>query len=509
MPGNKSVHKTIKLLFASSEVQPLVKTGGLADVCGSLPIALDSIRMTDRSRPTSSGRAARAVDIRVILPGYRSALDQMTNLRPLAWIKGTGAKGPVRLLEGKLPDTRVKVWLIDAPEYFDRDGKPYTDTHGKDWPDNALRYTIFSRAVTSLALGHVDVGWQPDLVHCHDWQTGLVPALLSLHHDRPATVFTIHNLAYQGVYSAAEFQTLGLPPALWTVSGLEYHGMMSFLKGGLAYADWLNTVSPTYAQEICTTDYGFGLEGLLNHRRNRLTGIMNGVDYKTWDPAFDPLISKTYTIRTFPNKLANKDALQQIMGLPRLPEIPVFGVVSRLVWQKGIDLIIEILPKLIQHNAQIVVLGSGEHDMHKQLESLAKAYPNNLAVRIGYDESLAHQIEAGADMFLMPSRYEPCGLNQIYSLRYGTVPIVRRTGGLADSVIDVSDRNFSSATGFMFADGFANALFSAVERALTLYQQPEKWRQLAVQGMKQDFSWEKSALKYIELYNKALESRDG
>jgi len=499
------VQKSIKVLFASSEVHPLVKTGGLADVCGSLPIALEEQLIKQSAIPTASGRAARAVDIRVILPGYRSALEQMQNLKPVAWLHRTGAEGPVRVVEGKLPGTKVKVWLVDAPNYFDRDGQPYTDEQGNDWPDNALRYSIFSRAVTALAMGQADLNWKPDIVHCHDWQTGLIPALLSTYPNHPRSLFTIHNLAYQGVYSAAEFQALGLPPSLWSLGGLEYHGMLAFIKGGLSYADWLNTVSPTYAEEICTPDYGFGLDGLLNHRHDRLVGILNGVDYNTWDPRFDPLIAKTYTVRTFANKAVNKQALQESLSLPVKPDTPLLGVVSRLVWQKGIDMIIEILPQLFKQNIQLAVLGSGEQAMQDQLLDLAAQYPDKLHVTIGYNESLAHQIEAGADMFMMPSRYEPCGLNQIYSLRYGTVPIVRQTGGLADTVIDADTEDFSQATGFVFHDGFGYALQEAIQRALDLYKDKARWQRLAVQGMKKDYSWQRSALEYIDLYKKALE----
>ncbi len=482
----------LKVLFAVSEANPLIKTGGLADFAGSLPVALQELRY----------------DVRLVLPAYRAVLAQARAWREVARLDLPGYKA-VRILEGVLPGTRIICWLVDAPVLFDRPGGPYADQSGHDWPDNAARFTLFARAVVQLAMGEAGLKWRAGMVHCNDWQTGLVPALLSREAERPATLFTIHNLAYQGLVPASQFQTLKLPAALWAHDGLEFHGQLSFIKGGLMYADRINTVSPTYAKEITTPALGYGLEGLLNHRAAHLSGILNGVDYRIWDPGHDPLMAENYTPANLVRKAANKHWLQQHRALPVQERIPLIGMVGRLVEQKGIDLLLAALPQLMKLPLQLVLLGSGARHFEDVLQDWARRYPERLSVHIGYSEELAHRIEAGADMFLMPSRFEPCGLNQLYSLRYGTVPIVRRTGGLADTVVHASADNLQSdlATGIVFEEPSGAALVTAVRRALELFARPAEWRALMLAGMRQDYSWDASARRYGALYQQAMMDR--
>lgn len=478
-----------KILFVSSEAHPLIKTGGLGDVSASLPAALKRLRHS----------------VRLVLPAYPQALARTDKLKTIATLHVAGVRVPVNIHEGRMPDTRVTVWLVDIPGYFDRPGNPYLGEDGRDWPDNPARFTAFCRVVVELAMDRAGLGWRPDVVHCNDWQTGLVPALLVREHARPASVFTIHNLAYQGLFTWDDFLSLGLPADLWHMDAMEFHHRFSFIKGGLVFADWLTTVSPTYAREICEPELGYGLDGLLRHRGERLTGILNGADYDIWNPAQDPLIPHAYGAETLRHKCANKAALQELFGLPVTAEKPLVGFVGRMVEQKGIDLILRVLPALAEKGAQAVVLGAGEQVFENELRTLADRFPQAIGYHIGYDEARAHLVEAGADMFLMPSRFEPCGLNQIYSLRYGTPPIVRRTGGLADTVVDATPEalNDGSATGFLFDEVSPEAVLNAFERALTLYRKPKAWKRLMVAGMAQDFSWEASARRYLEIYTRA------
>ena len=480
------------ILFASSEAHPLIKTGGLADVSGSLPRAIRNSKQ----------------EIRLILPAYPAAVEAAGPLKAVATLEVTGASSPVRLLQGRLPHTRVRLYLVDCPEYFDRKGGPYSQPDGTDWPDNADRFALFSRVACEIAMNRAGLDWQPQLVHCNDWQTGLVPALLSLEATRPATLFTIHNLAYQGLFDRQAFERLGLPHEWWSMEALEFHGHLSFIKGGLVFADWINTVSPRYAEEICTPQFGCGLEGLLTHRKSQLSGILNGVDYRVWSPSRDPLIARRYSARTLRLKLENKRVLQTAFGLPDDPFVPVFAHVGRLVDQKGIDLILELLPELLQRHLQLVILGTGQPELEAALRKAGKQHPERVGVRIEYDEALSHQLEAGADAFLMPSRFEPCGLNQLYSLRYGTPPVVNNTGGLADSVTDASEASLAAgtATGFVFNRPEPQPLLDAIDRALALYAEPDRWKQLMQTGMQQDFSWTRSAAAYLDLYS-ALVSR--
>lgn len=489
---NFSGEKTpLKILFAASEAQPLIKTGGLADVAGSLPQALQQLNN----------------DVRLIMPAYPEVVEKAIPLKTLTTLQLTGHSEPVRLLSGTLPN-HLPLYLVDAPGLFDRRGNPYVSPSGNDWADNPQRFSLFCRTIARVAMDRTGLNWQPDLVHCNDWQTGLVPPLLATEGNRPATLFTIHNLAYQGVYDQATFNKLHLPTKLWSHDGLEFHNNLSFIKGGLAFSDWLNTVSPTYAHEICSPAFGYGLEGLLQHRKDRLAGILNGIDHQAWDPAGDTHIHQHFDSRAFNLKGINKTLLQKEMGLPQDEDAMLFGYIGRLVEQKGVDLILDILPRLAElENTQVILLGSGSHDLEQALREAQQQYPQMVATYIGYDEPLAHRIEAGADCFLMPSRFEPCGLNQLYSLRYGTVPIVRRTGGLADTVTDANPRTLldGSATGFVFDNPTATDLWEAIERAIQFYNRPKTWwHKLAINGMQQDFSWKVSANHYIDLYRKAI-----
>lgn len=477
-----------KILFVSSEAHPLMKTGGLGDVSGSLPAALKRLRHT----------------VRLVLPAYQQITARAGKLKAIATLQIAGVTEPVRILEGMMPDSRVKLWLVDAPRCFERPGNPYLDADGRDWPDNAERFAAFCRVAVELAMDRAGLNWRPDVVHCNDWQTGLVPALLAREQGRPGTVFTVHNLAYQGLFPWDHFAALGLPADLWHMERMEFHNHFSFIKGGLVFADQITTVSPTYAREITGPDLGYGLDGLLRHRADRLSGILNGADYDVWNPQHDPLIPHTYSASDLHGKRLNKAALQERFNLPPADR-PLIGLVGRMVEQKGIDLLLAALPALMKEKVQLAVVGTGDKHFEAELCAQAKRYPDSIGYHIGYDEERAHLVEAGADMFLMPSRFEPCGLNQIYSLRYGTPPIVRRTGGLADTVVDATAETLSAgkATGFVFDEPTPEAMLGAVRRALALYRQPKHWQQLVTAAMAQDFSWDASARQYLQIYAKA------
>jgi len=473
----------MKLLFVASEAYPLVKTGGLGDVAYSLPRALHQ----------------KGADVRLLLPGYRSLLGKLGQFKILGWLALRGAERmhSVRILETQHPAFPFPVWIADCPALFDRPGNPYVQPEGYDWGDNAERFTVFARAATELACDALALGWKPEVVHAHDWQTGLVPAFLDGLEHRPKRIFTIHNLAYNGRFSQAEFTRLQLPSHWWSPEGAEFYGNLSMLKAGIVYADAVTTVSPTYAREICTPAFGYGLEGLLLSRHYKLHGILNGVDSEEWNPAADPHLAATYSSAQIqPGKHENKIALLKHF-LHRLTkkhqEAPLIGMVSRLVEQKGVDLVLGAIPTLLaETDANFVLVGAGNHYYEQHLRELAVNYPKRVFVHIGYDESLAHLLEAGADMFLMPSRFEPCGLNQMYSLHYGTPPVVYHTGGLADTVNDTN--------GFVFYEPTVSGLLGVIRQALHRYAQPEDWLALQLAGMQQDLGWDSSAAKYLTLY---------
>ena len=473
-----------KVLFVTSEIYPLIKTGGLADVSSALPSALKELD----------------VDIRVMVPGYPAVLRA---IKPTSAFKFEKLGIAAKLISARYVEFNFPLYVVDADIYA-REGNPYQDESKTDFADNALRFGLLCHAAAMMATGIPKV-WQPDVVHCNDWQTGLVPALLRYADAKTvATVMTIHNLAFQGVFPAAVTFRLGLPKESFTMEGVEYYGQLSFLKAGLYFADRITTVSPGYAEEIQSVEFGCGLYGLLQARRNKLQGILNGIDSKVWDPEKDLHIAERYDVHSLDKKIKNKQALQQRFNLQNNGML--FGVVSRLTAQKGLDLVLAVAPALIAKGAQLVVLGSGDASLQQAFVALAKNHPGSVGIEHTYDEALAHRIEAGADSFLMPSRFEPCGLNQMYSMRYGTPPIARATGGLKDTVIDATEQTIrdGSATGFVFNNSTSTELWLALERAFFIYAQPQLWRQLQINGMRRDFSWQHSALRYLDLYKELI-----
>jgi starch synthase len=474
----------MRILHVASEVAPYAKTGGLADVLGALPRAL----------------AALGHEVTVVAPRYRTIVPERfglaRRLRGLAAPLGSDTVA-VGVYEGQSPSTpRVRVFLIDHPPSFDRDGL-YGDQHG-DFADNARRFGLLASSALALC---AEFGCWPDVVHGHDWQAG--PAILLAKRQwgdlpRPRTVFTIHNLAFQGLFPESVIDELGFGRDYYNPEGFEYWGQVSFLKMGIALADKLSTVSPTYSREIQTVDQGVGFEGLLRAKSDRLSGILNGADYDIWNPEKDILIAANYSAERLAGKHLCKAALQRELGLPVRADVPLLGSVSRFTDQKGFDLILAALPSLLEDDMQYVVLGTGEPAIERGLRELAARVPKKLAVRIAYDEGLAHRIEAGCDLFVMPSRFEPCGLNQMYSLRYGTPPIVRATGGLEDTIVDFDARS-RSGTGFKFARYDAAALGEAWRRALAAYRSAD-FPSLMKRAMAQDFSWQRAAEAYTRLY---------
>ncbi|MGB1090815.1 MAG: glycogen synthase GlgA [Oceanobacter sp.] len=487
----------MNILFATSEVHPIIKTGGLADVSGGLPNAY----------------AELGHDVRLVLPGYQVVWEKLNDVHIVVEfdLYVSGRHHPVVIKQARCTGLNVLLWVVDIPDLYDRPGNPYLDDNGGDWWDNGERFGLFSRIVAELAMDVHGIGWRADLVQANDWQTGLVPAYLGEYSDsRPATIFTIHNMAYQGNFPHSLYQFLELPWHWWrSEGGLEFHGQMSMLKAGIEMADWVTTVSPTYAEEITRPEFAYGLEGVLARRKDqgRLVGVLNGIEASVWNPAKDPLIAKNYSAEQdcASGKAENKQALLNFFGLHESEidlDLPVVGLVGRLVWQKGIDLVLDLIPSLVeQTNVQFVILGSGDRVHHESLQQLAIRYPKRVLVHLGYSERLAHLVEAGSDMFLMPSRFEPCGLNQIYSLLYGTPPIVHCTGGLADTVVNATEENLASgaATGFVFYDPSHHALESTVKHALYLYGRKSSWQKLQKQGMQQAFGWTESAHRYLAL----------
>jgi starch synthase len=458
-----------RVLFVAPECAPLTKTGGLGDVAAALPAALRSL----------------GVDVRVLLPAY-GALPG----RELAAVEVLGRK--CRILESKLP-SGVPLYLLDCPELYVRNGGPYQTGEGEDWPDNALRFGVLSRAAALLGGAASPLGWRPGVVHCNDWPTALTPVYLEREADAAASLLTVHNLAFQGLFEPSALPALELPQSDFSVERLEFYGRLSFLKGGLACADAVTTVSPTYAGEIQTEALGCGLDGLLRQRRDDLYGILNGIDTAIWDPAGDALIAAPYDAATLDAKRANKAALQRRMQLRVDEGVPLLGMVGRLTHQKGIDLVLAAAEDLAGLPAQLVVLGKGDRAHEHALAALAARHPGNVAVAAGFNEELAHLIEAGADLFLMPSRFEPCGLNQMYSQRYGTPPVAHATGGLSDTIAD-------GETGFLFDRPERAALLAAVRRALAARSEPRRWREIQRAGMARDFSWTEPARRYADLY---------
>jgi starch synthase len=483
----------LRVLFATSEAYPLIKTGGLADVSGALPKAISQLKQF-------SG------DIKILIPGYSAVLSKLKSPQIGAKIEVLGHA--CTLITGKMPDSGLSVIAIQNAHLYERADSPYNDENGVDWVDNALRFGVLSRVASLLCSKNSPItDWQPDLIQCNDWQTGLAPAYMKLV-DKSTTksILSIHNLAFQGCFDANWMKPLELPVENFQINGFEYYGQISFLKAGLFYADKLSTVSPTYAQEIQTATFGFGLQGLLQARKSDLTGILNGIDTHEWNPASDIHLTKNYSDKRITGKKAVKQALQQQLGLQIDADAPLLGVVSRLTYQKGLDLLPAIMPKLIKMGCQFAILGSGDKTLEASFSTLAERFPTQVAMNTGYHEHLSHNIMAGCDMFVMPSRFEPCGLNQLYGLAYGTPPIVSLTGGLADSVCDTNTLSLkhNTATGFVVKNVTSASLLVTIERAIKIWHDKKTWRKIQRNGMQRNISWDSSAIDYLALYENTL-----
>ena len=479
----------MRVLFATSEVFPLIKTGGLADVSGSLPTALQNL----------------GVDIRILMPGYPAVLNKLTNLQAIATFDNLPVIHNAALMMGTIAETQVKVMVIKSAHLYEREGGPYADANGLEWLDNPVRFGILSKVAAILSGPNSPItDWQPDIVHCNDWQTGLTPAYMKLvEHSQAKSIISLHNMAFQGCYAPGWLSTLALPSTNFTIEGFEYHGQLSFLKAGIFYANAVTTVSPSYAKEIQTAAFGFGLEGLLSKRGNEIQGILNGIETDEWNPEADPHLVKNYSATTLAGKKLVKAALQEKLGLHIDASAPLLGVVSRLTHQKGLDMLVPILQELVDTGCQLALLGSGESALENAFRALAVSNPTKVNVTIGYNEPLSHQIMAGCDMFIMPSRFEPCGLNQLYGLAYGTPPIVNATGGLADSVVDTNIITFKNKTanGFVMSEASPTSLLSCIKQALNVFNNDANaWKQIQKNGMTQNLSWDKSALEYLAVY---------
>jgi starch synthase len=482
----------LRVLQVAAEVFPWVKTGGLGDVVAALPPAL----------------ARGGADVRLLLPGYTPLLDALENSRVVAHLGSTFGAATVDLRRGRLPGLDLPVYLIDSPYLFDRPGNPYLAPDRSDWPDNPRRFGLLGWVAAHLGCGDVDRDWRADVVHAHDWHAGLACAHLALHPGpRPASVFTVHNLAFVGEFEPLQLTELQLPRSTFAPEGLEFHGKGSFMKAGLYYADQLTTVSPTYAQEIQTSSFGCGFEGLLTRRAPVLAGILNGVDTTVWNPATDPHIDARFDRDDLAGKAKVKAALQRSLGLRVDPAQLLVGVVTRLAYQKGVDLLVQSMRGLAGEGVQLALLGSGDPQIERDLTQLARQLPQAVSISFGYDDALSHRIIAGADVVAVPSRYEPCGLTQLYGLRYGSAPVVHAVGGLADTVVDASEANLQAdrATGFTFVNATEAALHAALHRAQRLYADAPRWQQLMRRAMAQDFSWNEAAARYLDLYRGVTE----
>jgi starch synthase len=477
----------MRALFASSEIFPLAKTGGLGDVSAALPKALSAL----------------GVDMQLMLPAYPSALNAAENKSIALEREDFMGAGPLRLISGRAPDTGLPIWLADCPALFRRGGGPYQDEEGQDWPDNAQRFAVFSQVAAQLSLGLLLPDWRADIVHANDWHAGLIPAILAHAPGRPpATLLTMHNLAYQGIFPAEFFPQLGLPGDCFSPEGIEFYGQISFLKAGIRYTDRLTTVSPSYAHEILTPEFAYGLEGLLQQRAPDLVGILNGADYDVWDPAADANLPANFSGQEIDGKQLCGTALRDELGLDRDGEAPLVVFVSRITCQKMADAVAEAVPAIVEAGAQCALLGDGEQSLEERFMLAARRHAGRVACRIGYEEPLAHRILAGGDILLHPARFEPCGLTQLYGMRYGTVPVVRRTGGLRDTVVDATEGSLrgGTATGFSFENATTADFIRCIRRALFLHQQSATWRRIQRQAMAQDFGWAASAQRYLAIY---------
>lgn len=469
------------VLYVAAEAFPLVKTGGLGDVAGSLPAAL----------------ARLGIDIRVMLPAYGGLIEKCDGVTRGPFLHELLPGYTAQLVSATMPQTRIPVWLLDCPSLYARDGNPYLDEHGRDWNDSHLRFALLARAAAVVATDQDASPWRPDIVNANDWHTGLVPYYLDRAQSRVRSVFTVHNMAYQGLFDPAVLPDIAVAPEAYSADGVEFWGKVNFLKAGLVYADCITTVSPTYAHEIRAPQEGKGLDGVLRARGDSVHGILNGIDDFVWNPANDVYIAQPYDADTIRLKADNTAALRLRFGLPAMDTAPVVAVVSRLVEQKGIDMVLSILPALFSTGAQVVVLGSGDSELEGRLTAAASAAPDKMAVHIGYDEGLAHQAIAGADILFIPSRFEPCGLTQLYAQRYGTIPVVHSVGGLADTVTDGED-------GFSFGALTQVDAVAALVRACARYRKRPQWRAMQRTAMQKKSGWDTCARKYVELYSGLL-----
>ncbi|MFK7963889.1 MAG: glycogen synthase GlgA [Burkholderiaceae bacterium] len=479
----------MRILHVASEVVPLVKTGGLGDVVGALPVAQKRL----------------GADARLLIPGYPAVIDKLKSQdllshEPIFVGPAFGASG-VRLLRATLPETDVPLFVLDAPWLFQREGELYTDPLGKSWSDNHLRFGLFGWVAAQITAGQLVPDWAPDLLHCHDWHAGLAFAYLAQHPVPSAPrVFTIHNLAFQGLFPANTASALMLSDELMTPNFLEFHRDLSFIKAGLVFADLVTTVSPNYALEILRPEFGHGLDGLLRTRKDKLLGVLNGIDTQVWNPATDRALAEPFSINSLDAREVNRVALTEEFGLPApITDHPVLGVVSRLSAQKGLDVLVSQMPEAIEHGCQFVILGTGDPEIESSLVALQRQFPDRVSVRIGFDEQLAHRIYGGSDAVIVPSRFEPCGLTQLYGLRYGAVPIVTPVGGLADTVVDESNPlPGRPANGFVHASGQKFAL--TLIRAIDAFRDKARWRALVSAGMREDNSWDQPARAYLDAY---------
>lgn len=473
----------MKVLHVAAEVFPLVKTGGLADVVAALPVA----------------QAEQGADVRLLLPGLPAVLESVQGARTIIDIGSCFGALRVRLLLARMPGSRLPVYVVDAPYLYRRGGSPYQDSEGEEWPDNLQRFALLGWVAAHLAADDADPQWSPDVVHAHDWHAAMTCAYMADHAPTEAvSVFTVHNLAFQGLFPMHDWALLGLASRLMSPAGLEFHGQLSFMKAGLKFARHLTTVSPTYAREVATHEFGCGLDGVIRGRQHSVTGILNGIDEAVWNPATDPAIARRYDAERLAGKAECRRALQAELGLQPDDDALLLTLVSRLTAQKGLDLVLAALPDLVGQGVQLVVQGTGEPALEAAFRMAAQAHAGRVHVHIGYDEARAHRLVAGADAIAVPSRFEPCGLTQMYGLRYGTLPIVRRVGGLADTVVDAEDP--ARATGFVFDAATPAAFERCVLRALQMRRDAGVWRALMARAMAQPQSWAGPAAQYLALY---------
>lgn len=486
----------MKVLHVAAEVFPLVKTGGLADVVAALPVA----------------QAEAGADVRLLLPGLPAVMDGVQGARTVIDIGACFGALRVRLLLGRMPGSKLPVYVLDAPYLYRRSGSPYQNSRGEEWPDNLQRFALLGWVAAHLAADDADPQWLPDTVHAHDWHAAMACAYMAEHvPTQAASVFTVHNLAFQGLFPMHDWPMLGLASHLMSPAGLEYHGQLSFMKAGLKFADLVTTVSPTYAREIATPEFGCGLEGVIRGREGEVSGVLNGIDTELWNPATDPAIAARYDAERLGGKRECRLALQAELKLQPDDNALLLTIVSRLTAQKGLDLLLAAMPALLQSGVQFAIQGTGEPVLEAAFRMAEQAHPGRVHVHIGYDEARAHRLVAGADVIAVPSRFEPCGLTQMYGLRYGTLPVVRRVGGLADTVVDAGDtaRADGTATGFSFDAANPAAFEECVQRAVALRAQPSAWQALMRQAMARELSWRAPASDYLALYAQARGRRAG